>query len=188
MWQLCESDLAEALQAALQIPDPWYRCQALAKVAWHTADRETFRAIINQAFDAAYLQVSPNRIVSVAAWPIHALAQREDARLAPAVTKLRETIRVEPLPVRRADALLLLFQAVFPSHEMRHIVLSDLVAACAPMNHWKLPYILRWAAVMLSGAEPEAAAWVIEFMPHGKNRRGAIRDIAAGLISPREFF
>jgi hypothetical protein len=47
---------------ARQIPDEWYRCQALAAVAEHIAAAGQRRAIIDEALASAHGQKEPNRV------------------------------------------------------------------------------------------------------------------------------
>jgi len=58
---------------AHQIVDPWYRCQVLALCAERRSSEERL-PLIDAALAAARELDSPNRIVSVAAWPIRVLA------------------------------------------------------------------------------------------------------------------
>jgi len=71
-------------------------------------------AVLHEALAAAKEQEEPNRIVSVATWPIGVFVRRAIGDVSAIVPELLEIISREPNPVRRADALALLLGAVLP--------------------------------------------------------------------------
>ncbi|MBI1424434.1 MAG: hypothetical protein GC149_13400 [Gammaproteobacteria bacterium] len=66
---LADKDVDQAYAIAKSIKHPWYRCQALAKVAEYSSD--TFsKNILQESFDSAMMCHDENRRVSVACWPL----------------------------------------------------------------------------------------------------------------------
>ena len=187
--RLAVSEPVKALELARSIADPWYRCQSLANVAWHLDDPRELKKVIGEALEAAYEHKEPNRIVTVAAWPIRTMVEKRDRRLRSAVDELLQKIQTEPNPVRQAHALLLLFQAVYSEPELRALVLEPLLRACERMNSWRRPIILSDLAMILASDDPTRAEQVIELIGEGQRTRQARRYIAAGRgLGPREFF
>jgi hypothetical protein len=187
--KLAASDPVKALETARSIVEPWYRCQALAHVAWHLKDRKLFEKVTGEALAAAYEEDQPNRIVSVASWPVRAMVVRDDLRLPSVVDELTRKIQVEPNPVRRADALFLLFEAVYYDSRLREFVLEHLLGACEEMNSWKRPVILSDVALVFAKDEATRAAQIVELIDEGRQSRRTRREIAASTwLGPHEFF
>src|SRR5262249_7983449 len=114
--RIASTDIESALRIATNIGDPWFRCQALAFVAWHTADHKSFLVRVAESLNSAWAIGTPNRTVTVAAWPVAALARRRfsspdvihanDRQLGAALSRLTKRIADEPNSSSRADALL----------------------------------------------------------------------------------
>jgi len=128
---IAEKDLREGLKAASNLDD-WYRCQALARMALYSLDRNEQMNILNDSFRAARLCASPNRIVTVGSWPVKVLfnlgyneAGEKRAQ------ELLELIQTENSPVKRGDALEFLLGAVInaPS-ELFWEIYDQLFLAC----------------------------------------------------------
>ena len=187
--KLSTSDVKKALEVARSIAAPWYRCQSLAHVAWRLKDKSQYKKVTDEALAAAYEQTVANRIVSVAAWPVSAMVARNDPRSESVVDRLLHTIESEPNPVRQADALLLLFQAVYRNSNLREVVLNPLLRACHEMHSWKRPIILSDIALVLAIDEPDRAAEVVAMIGEGRKSRQTKRQILDGKwLGPREFF
>lgn len=104
--QIAASQPDKALQVARGIDEPWFRCQALAYVAFHTTDRARKNRLLDEAFAAALLAGDPNRIVSVVSWPLKVLCQSgQNDKLAAETGRFLVIIGREPSPVQRTDAL-----------------------------------------------------------------------------------
>src|SRR5262245_8682547 len=108
-WELAKTDVAEAARFASTISDDWYRCQALAMVAWNTRSKPTFRRLTKEAIKAAKKLPNPNRRVSCSAWIIRAIVKHGNGELEELIRDSLKDIRNEQNPVSRADALFLLF-------------------------------------------------------------------------------
>lgn len=186
---LAASDSARALEVARGIADPWYRCQSLAAVAWHIEDRKQFEKVIGEALTAAHEQDVPNRIVSVASWAVRAMVKRSDRRVGPEVSRLLDRIQSETNPVRQADALFYLFEAVFYIPQLRDSVLDALLHACEEMKSWKRPRILSDIALVLAIDDPNRADEIVELIGDRRKTRQTRHDIATGQwLGPHEFF
>ncbi|MDY7015369.1 MAG: hypothetical protein SVX43_17585 [Cyanobacteriota bacterium] len=189
VWELCQVDLEAAFHLAQKIQHYWYRCQALAKVAWHTKPKAKFLKIANQALEAARETQDPNRIVSCSAWVVRAMAERDDTNIQPIIEELIEIIRQEENPVCQADALLLLFEAVYCKKELRRKVLDPLLAACQQMKSWKKPRILKDIALVLAVDDLALANEVIELINKKSIKNQAKEAIDKGeWLGAHEFF
>ena len=187
--KLALSDPLKALEVARSASDPWYRCQSLAHVAWHLEDRNKYKTVIGEALTAAFEQNEPNRIVSVASWAVRAMVKRGDPELTPVVDRLLAQIQLEPNPVRQADALFYLFEAVFAETRLRYLVLDALLRACGQMNSWKRPQRLGDIALVLAIDDPDRATEIVEMIGEGRTSRQTRRAIAERTwLGPHEFF
>lgn len=130
----------EAFAVARRILDPWFRCQALAMAALHLSDSSSQRTAIAEAFSAANALSEPNRVVTVSAWPVKALALAgQMSRVSAEAARLLDVIAAEPSPVRRADALRYLLGSVSNAPtEIARRVAREFAAAClAPLHSGK---------------------------------------------------
>ncbi len=187
--KLVASEPTRALEVARSISEPWYRCQSLAQVAWTLDDRKQYEKVIKEALAAAYELDEPNRLVSVASWAVRAMVAKSDRRLKSVVDELLDKIQLQKNPVRQADALFLLFEAVYYESSLRELVLDALLRACEEMNSWKRPIILSDIALVLAIDDSDRAAQVVAMIGEGKKSRQTRREIAAGKwLGPHEFF
>lgn len=179
----------KALELARSISDPWYRCQSLAHVAWHLKDQPQSSKVIGEALTAAFELDQPNRIVSVASWAVRVMVKNGDPRLGLVVDELLNKIQLESNPVRQADALLFLFEAVYHEPQLRDRVLDPLLRACEQMKSWKRPRILSDVALVLAIDDPDRASQIIDTIGEGRMSRRTRRNIDAGKwLGPHEFF
>ena len=187
--KLVGSEPARALEVARSISEPWYRCQSLAHVAWHVDDLKQFEKVISEALSAAYEHDEPNRVVSVASWAVRVMVEKSDRRLSSVVDELLQKIQREANPVRRADALFFLFEAVFHEPRLRDLVLDVLLGVCAQMNSWKRPLVMSNIALVLAEDDPDRASQIVEMIGEGRKSRQTLRDITARKwLGPHEFF
>lgn len=183
-----EEESALCLSVARQHSDPWRKCQWLVEVALHTKDLKVAEKIAVEALDAAREQTQPNRIVSVAVWPINVLALRYSAFLSSVVSEFLAIIADEPHAVRRGDALFLLFEAVYSDPKQRSNLLGLLLQTCAVMNSWKRGFILEDTAVTLALNEPAQMQKIFDSLGESKWSRRARCQIESGYIGPHSFF
>jgi len=187
--KLAVSEPVRALELARSIPDPWYRCQALANVAWHLKDERQISDVTGEALSAAFEQDQPNRIVTVASWAVRVMVKNGDRRLGPVVDELLDKIQLELNPVRQADALLFLFEAVYYEPQLRNLVLDPLLRVCEQMKSWKRPRILSHIAFVLAIDDPNRAAQVVDIIGESRKSRQTRRDLVASKwLGPHDFF
>jgi hypothetical protein len=165
-------DLRAAAAEARANPHPWYRCQSLAHVAWAAKDDEKAAKLLREAIDTAKKQEEPNRIVSVASYAVSVCIERALNDMSLVVPELLQIISVEPNPIRRADALLLLLEAVMRDRNLRLMVLDALFAACAQSRGWKGRRILQFAALALANHQ-QLAREVLSRIPESRELRRA---------------
>jgi hypothetical protein len=137
---IAKTNALEALALARGIDDPWFRCQALTIAAVHTPDRRSQKRAIDDAFSAANELSEPNRVVTVSAWPVKALALTGHmSSVSSDVGRLLQLISTESSPVRRADALRYLLGAVsIAPATVAGLVAREFAAAClAPLQSGK---------------------------------------------------
>ncbi len=131
--RLLPDDPHSALKIARAIRHPWYRCQALAAVA----EVHSSVPLLIESFSAAYEQTEPNRIVSVASWPLRQLALREPAMAHVELEKLLRVAATEAHGLRRLHALERLFFAVASEPTLREQALAAFNAAAASCQGWR---------------------------------------------------
>lgn len=132
------ADNHDALKVARGIKDPWYRCQSLACVA-RFAPHGEFDDRIEEALAACFGAANAYKCVAVAAWPVCALTEREQAvRLAELIPRLLKVAETIDHPVSRMDALGSLLHGVFPAGDpYRKMVFAASARACDGANSWK---------------------------------------------------
>jgi hypothetical protein len=144
--------------------------------------------------------VIPNRAVTVTAWPVAALANREfpdgsamarnEAELRRIVPELLGVIAGEPNPASRADALLTLVHALSPNRPgLRAEVLGALRRACGVPENRKRQRQLEQAALVVAPDDPETALAITTSLDKSRRRRTVahIEGRWEGL-GPRPFF
>lgn len=184
------SDPPRSLALARQVDDPWFRCQALAWAARFAPDAAV-PTIVREAFAAAAADPDPYKVVGASAWPARAAIERgQVADLAGTLRRLLGTAETIAHPVRRLDALFLLFQAVHPlGGAARRDALAAVVSACLSARSWRAGRTMRDAALMVASEDPAGAARLAELLSEGRHRRQALRGLAAGKpVLPRAFF
>jgi hypothetical protein len=157
---LAKNDPSKALEKAQQIPDCWYKSQALAWVARYS-DKNTVK-VAKLAAKAASECEDEYKKTGVRAWEIAALAERNN--LSEARSSLRAAVKqskgVMPLS-SRAEALILLLQAAFKiGSEEASWVSIELKNACGNDSHWRCKRAIRDAGKMLGGdIDPRQFFW-----------------------------
>ena len=183
-------DTADELAMARRIADPWYRTQALAKVARYAPD-DQFAALAQEAIDAAAKSPDPYKTVGASAWAVRAMLERKrddlPDRCVPPLVALAEQIVNR---ASRSEALFLLFQAVRPADARMWLPVFDaLVLACIPLDGWRQGRNLRDAILMVAEHDGALARRTCDCMPEGKWRRQTARALEAReYMRPREFF
>ena len=140
---LRRGDLITAVAVARGIRHPWYRCQSLAIAAMEVDDAKLRLALVNEALTTADQLGEPNRVVTVAAWPMEVLARHGPAeRLHGEVRRLLTVAATEPHGLRRADAQSWLLHRIWSDIDARQQVLDALVATCEVAFGWRRDRLL----------------------------------------------
>lgn len=188
-WEMAKTDTVEAARFASTISDDWYRCQALAMVAWHTSAKPTFRRLAKEALKAAKKLPNPNRRVACSAWIIRAIARRGNGELEELVQECLKDILKEENPVRRADALFLLYEAVFSIETLRATVFESLWTSIAEMKSWKKGRLLSDLALVVTGTNVERAVEIARAIDKTPLREKTLVQIEnKEWLGPHEFF
>jgi hypothetical protein len=188
--RLAPTDPEGAVGLARSINEPWFRSQALAWAARFSTE-ERLEPLLQEALHACHSAIDRYRAVAIAAWPLRALIER--GRVAAATRMLNDILvlapEVEP-PASRAEALFLVWQAIFPlGVDARKKVLDVLLTNCRPEESWRIGRIFHNIAWMLSASDPKAVERILAAIPDGRWKRQAERRVAGGdPLKPRIFF
>lgn len=155
--RLLEHDSHSALKVARAIGHPWYRCQALAAVA----ESQHSVPLLIESFAAAYEQTEPNRIASVASWPLRQLALFEPAMAQVELEKLLKVVATEAHGLRRLHALEKLFFAVASVPTLRQQALNAFDAAAALCHGWRTERSVAFVASYLADFDVSQAEALI---------------------------
>jgi hypothetical protein len=198
--RIAGSDNAAALRIARNIDDPWFRCQALAHVAWNTADHKRFLGLVAESVESGWSIRDANRSVTVIAWPVAALARRRYSRpdamkrsiniLREVIAQLTGVIAKEPNPASRADALVLHVHALSPFRpDLRKGLLGLLMKECRDPTNRKRQRQLEEAAMAIAPDDLDAALGLIASLDENRKRRTTARLEAQWEgLGPRQFF
>ena len=185
-----KTDPDRALRLARVIEDPWFRCQALAWTARFGAERRVV-PVAREALAAAQGSEDAYRRAAAMAWPIRALLERgqsPDALQALAIAVAES--RAIPNATNRLDALLLIWEAVWPAgKDIHRRMLSEALAAAREGWSPKAAGILKRAALYLAEPHPDLARELVAAVPHERWSEVVERGIARGdRLYPRSFF
>ena len=136
---LRRGERATAVSLARAIRHPWYRCQSLAIAGMEIDDPKLRLTLVDEALAAADELEEPNRVVTVASWPIEVLAAHGPTpRLQSEVERLLAVAGTEPHTLRRADALAMLLARAWADETARGRVL-EFVRVHLPRFAWLAP-------------------------------------------------
>jgi hypothetical protein len=187
---VAKTDPDRALRLARVIEDPWFRCQALAWAARFGAERRVV-PVAREALAAAQGSEDAFRRVAATAWPIRALLERDQspAALEALAAGIAES-RTISNATNRLDALLLLWEAVWPAgREVHRRMLAEALAAAREGWSTKAAGILKTAALYLGEPHPDLARELVAAVPHERWSEVVERAIARGeRLYPRSFF
>jgi hypothetical protein len=136
----------EALAVARGIKHPWYRCQALAFVAEAVNARFDAVLILDEALAAAHEQVEPNRVVTVATWPLRLLLDLSPQAAAREVESLIGIALREEHGLRRLDALDALLATVVQHPALRAQVAHHYLQTARDSHGWRTERIVGFRA------------------------------------------
>jgi len=160
---LATQDPPAALEAARHITHPWYRCQALANAAEHIRERKLALKALQEALDAADEQRAPNRVVTVASWPLRVLVVLgEDARVRSHLDRLMQRIAGEPHPIRRMDGQMALLAALKGcAPEVSNPIFEALLKTLRGAHGWRRDNMLGELAGMLLQRDKSERGWAL---------------------------
>lgn len=188
--RLARLDADAALLIAREVPEPWFRAQALAAVARWIEDHRVEAIALESLASAAACDDDYQR-GAVAAWPIRALVERGRQQLASAA--LREA-RLRALaaspPASQAEALLHLLQGGWNlGTSTRRQLVEDLATVHRGDGFWRVERALVTALAMLSSADREAAGEIAARIADERCRAKALAAIQADEpCVPRDYF
>jgi hypothetical protein len=97
---------------------------------------------LNEALSAAYSQSEPNRVASVAMWPLKQLIHINVASASDHTTKLLKIIGQEPHGLRRLGGLQAILISVSPINELRDAVLQAFLETAQVSHGWRSERII----------------------------------------------
>jgi hypothetical protein len=157
----------------------WYRCQELTVVARGAADRKHRNALLREAFVNADVQAEPNRVVTVAAWPLRALLDSGETEwFGRELDRLLPVILAEPNPFRRQDGLWALLFTDAPEPWFERILALYRAACEGPQK----TLTMRRVAAYVNRIDPERAVDLARLIHEPRRRRQALREIGAAPI------
>jgi len=152
----------------------------MAAVAGKTPDIAEAKRLLVLALAAAREQDEPNRVVTVASWPLSILTNLDRGQTQHHVAQLLCIIADEPNCIRRADALLALLSAVHKDEQLRRSVVTPLLGAIKESKGRKAPRILGLLCLLLAVHDRQYALDVLGIIPERREIRQARRLINAG--------
>ena len=152
--RLAATDAKAALKLADTIAHAWYRCQALTAAAEQLRGREQLAALA-KAFAAAKEQSEPNRIVTVASWPVGAVAKVNPALAAEWIAELMVIAETEPHNLRRAHALQALAFVTSPNPEILGLVIPALAEALLGGQGPRIDRVIRDTFELVRSTHPQ---------------------------------
>lgn len=179
-----------ALGMAREIPDPWFRAQALAAVARWIDDAQVER-VAEEALASGAACDDDYKRAAVAGWGIRALLERgRPVAAAEAFATARQRALAATPASSRAEALFGLLQAAWEvGAEARRALVEDLAATHEHDQFWRVSRCLVDALAMLRGTAPELAVQIADRISDPRVRAKAARALRErGPCAPRTYF
>ena len=152
--RLAATDPKAALKLANTIAHAWYRCQSITAAAEQLRGREQLDAL-SAALAAAKEQIEPNRVVTVASWPVRVLAKVDPNRAAQWVPELVAIAETEPHNLRRSHALQSLAFVTSPYPEILKLVIPALVDALLGGRGPRIDRVIRDTFELVRTTHPQ---------------------------------
>jgi hypothetical protein len=179
--ELSMTDPQKALKVARAIRHPWYRCQALSKVAEHWGTQTQRLGLLEEALAAAQEQQEINRIVTVSAWPLGVMVGIDPDAVREHLQRLVHLANSEEHTLRRADALHWVAFAVRNNPSLLAAVVPSLVQALFGGHGWRIDRLIRATVEIVERSMPEVVDRLIEHHADGSKKRAFV----ASLRKPR---
>lgn len=154
VWEMASDDPKAAAEAAHRIRHPWYRCQALARVAELSSGPVRYK-LLEAAFSAAKEQREPNRIVTVSSWPLRVLADSSSEGAAQVARFLVDVAETEPHNLRRAHALQALAGAAAGHPALLSLIVPALASAILGGGGPRIDRVIRDTFELVRVSNPE---------------------------------
>lgn len=178
--KLAASNPSKALATARRIEHPWYRCQAIASIVEANPSHRSAQSLLDEALQAAYAQEEPNRVASVAFWPLRLLVDVHAAGASAHVHKLLNIIAREPHGLRRLDGLASILAAVMSSAELRPRALEAFLQTAGACVGWRTERIIDSIVQALAPVDQVAAVELLASRSPSRSTRQR-RDLLASL-------
>ncbi|MBS0416305.1 MAG: hypothetical protein JSR66_01240 [Proteobacteria bacterium] len=172
--KLSSSNPQEALKVARSIQHPWYRCQALSRVAEHWGTKAQKLDLLEEALASAQMQEDINRVITVSAWPLRVMVGIAPDAVALHLDRLVELGKGEDHTLRRADGLYAVAWAVRGSPELLAVVIPSLLEALMAGCGWRIDRLIRSTVDLVDVAAPEVVDQLIAHHSEGSKKRALI--------------
>lgn len=180
-----DGDLQSALMVARGIRHPWFRCQAISSVAASIPATSERRRLVHEALRAADELAEPNRIVTVASWPVRVLVEHGPrAILHDEIDRLLEIAATEPHTLRRADALSTLLHVSWDETEARSRILGAFVGTCAVAHGWRRDRLIADVALRVFDVDRRRAEDLAGMIESPRTARRVSRLLGLGTEPP----
>jgi hypothetical protein len=189
--KMSELELNTALAAAQLETTHRGRAQAMAWIARNVRSQRHVASTAQTAAEAAHQEEDLYRAVCALAWPIRALLERDEPRLAAKLLAdaMSKSVSVTPA-ASQSEALFLLMQAaMFGTDRMWERPFQNLLASSFPIVNWRQGRNVRDAICMVASFDYAQAKQAANELPDEK-LKAAILDLLANNKKqpPRPFF
>jgi hypothetical protein len=189
--KMAQLELGAAVDAARAERSYRGQCQALSWVARFVRDQKHVRKTAEAAIDAAAREEDLYKAVFPLAWPIRALLERGEEKVAAEQLQraLHKSDGVTPA-ASRSEAVFLLFQATLHGSDRLWVTVFDkLVAVSLPTENWRQRRNVRDAVLMVATVDyPHAKAFIGTLEDEKLKAELWSRMDAKKYLSPRPFF
>lgn len=165
------------MRRARQIRHPWYRCQAISSVAEVHRSYTVALRLLDEALAAAHEEAEPNRIVSVASWPLRQLVVLSLPRARAEVERLLGIISAESHGLRRLDGLSRIIVAVAENCELLNLLKDPFKAAAAASEGWRTERTVAFVATYVAAQDREFALGLLAARMDNRFKRTALAKI-----------
>lgn len=152
--RLATTDPEAALKLASTIIHAWYRCQSLTAVAEQLRGKDQLNAL-SAALAAAKEQSEPNRVVTVASWPIRVMAAVNPEKAAEWIAALLAIAETEPHNLRRSHALQSLAFVTSPYPDLLKLVIPSLAEALLGGHGPRIDRVIRDTYGLVRSTHPQ---------------------------------
>jgi hypothetical protein len=164
-----------ALHKAREIRHPWYRCQSLAYVAEAQHSKSMALRLLKESLAAAYEQSEPNRIVSVASWPLRQLVKLDPVAASAQTKDLLRIISGEEHGLRRLDGITRILTAVVERPDLLELVKPAFVAALAASQGWRTERTVAFVVSLLASIDRPFAQSLVASRPPNRYVSSALK-------------